>query len=303
MSKPLVYLDQNIIGLIANKEINIKPSDDFIFTYSKEHFREIHRSKSPELYLNALHQIDAKLLDLELDQNWKITGKALLKESGTPTELYSEFLDTISDVDLSEDIFDSFLAWVNGGGNKESLECLPDLLSEQIFEITKDLTNSHVELTDKLLNITQDFKGVINNLIENGNDIIKTRSALGNDKGAVGSVLGENIIEKIWSIVQPTSGGLTCDEFFGFNPKDKQGYDIWPMYLGIVGSCAVMDIIGFQTEKKCRNIDKLPNVRSNSGHIGMGAFCSLVILKDKRLVKRANAIYKYKGINSSATVL
>lgn len=303
MSKPLVYLDQNIIGLIANQEINMKPSDDFIFTYSKEHFREIHRSNSPQLYLNALQQIDAKLLDLELDEHWKITGKALLKEAGTPSEHYSEYLEAIDDVDLSEDIFDSFLAWVNGGGDKESLESLPELISEQIFEITKELTNDSWELDKKLAQITPDFKDVINDLIVNGNDIIKTRSALGNDKGKVGSVLGENIIEKIWDVIQPTSGELTCDEFFGFNPKDKQGYDIWPMYLGIVGSCAVMDIIGFQAEKKCRRIDKLPNVRSDSGHIGMGAFCSLVISKDKRLVKRANAIYKYKGINSSAKVL
>jgi hypothetical protein len=303
MSKPLVYLDQNIIGLIANKEINIQQSDDFIFTYSQEHFREIRRSNTPQLYLNALHQIDAKLLDLELDEDWKITGKAQIKESGTPSELYSEYIEAISNVDFSEEIFDSFLAWVNGGGDKESLESLPDLLSEQIFEITKDLTKCTKELNDRLANIDPEFKSVIDNLIENGNDIIKTRSALGNDKGMVGSVLGENIIDKIWSIIQPSSGELTCDEFFGFNPIDKQGYDIWPMYLGIVGACAVMDIIGYQAEKKCRKIEKLPNVRSDSGHIGMGAFCSLVISKDKRLVKRANAIYKYKGIRTSAKLL
>jgi hypothetical protein len=156
---------------------------------------------------------------------------------------------------------------------------------------------------DQYANITPDFKVVVNQLIENGNDITKTRSVLGNDKGAVGSVSGENIVKKIWDIIRPISGEVSCEQFFGFNPIDKQGYDKWPIYLGIIGCCTVMDIVGFQAEKKCRKIEKLPNVRSDSGHIGMGAFCSLVISRDKRLVKRANAIYEYKGINSSARVL
>ena len=46
------------------------------------------------------------------------------------------------------------------------------------------------------------------------------------------------------------SSGVSCDQFFGFDPVDKQGYELWPLYLGIIGCNAVMDILGFQAEKK-----------------------------------------------------
>ncbi len=115
MNKPLVYLDQCIIGLIADGTIKMKSSDGFIFTYSKEHFNEILRSENPQLYLNALHKIDAKLLELKLDENWKITDEAKLNVLGTPTEHYTKFLDANSTLGFLDNIFDPLIAWLNGG--------------------------------------------------------------------------------------------------------------------------------------------------------------------------------------------
>ncbi len=97
--------------------------------------------------------------------------------------------------------------------------------------------------------------------------------------------------------------GMNCDQFFGFAPIDNQGYELWPVYLGIVGCNAVMDILGFQAEKKCRKISKIHNVRSDAGHIGMGAYCSAILSEDKRLVKRAKAIYEYKNIVTSSILI
>jgi hypothetical protein len=65
-----------------------------------------------------------------------------------------------------------------------------------------------------------------------------------------------------------------------------------------------MDMIGFQAEgKKSRKIEKLPNVRSDVSHIAMGAFCSAILSRDKRLIKRANAIYEYKNIGTAALLI
>ena len=44
---------------------------------------------------------------------------------------------------------------------------------------------------------------------------------------------------------------------------------------------------------------KIHNVRSDAGHIAMGAYCSAILSEDKRLVKRAKAIYEYKNIGAS----
>jgi hypothetical protein len=141
-------------------------------------------------------------------------------------------------------------------------------------------------------------------MVSHGNNIKKTREAFGDGKGAIGSVSGENQIEQIWEIILPNlqTTEISCDQFFGFDPIDKQGYETWPTYLGIIGCCATMDILGFQSEKKCRNIEKIHNIRSDSVHIAMGAYCSAIMSEDKRLVKRAKAIYEYKNI-STVTLL
>jgi hypothetical protein len=66
------------------------------------------------------------------------------------------------------------------------------------------------------------------------------------------------------------------------------------------GCCAVLDIIGFQAEKKARDLEKIPNVRSDAIHIGMGAYCAAILSGDRRLSKRAKAIYEYKKIGTIA---
>lgn len=302
MCKPLVYLDQNIIGQVANNVLKFRTFDEFTFVYSKEHFSEISRSSEPQKYLAALNEIDAKLLELELDSNLKMTGRAVLREDGTPSQLYSEYIDAISEVPQGNNVFDPLIAWGNGGQDVESLRALPAALDETIGELTKDGYVKGNDVDPSNDSAIQGFEQVIDELLENGSDIIKTRSAFGSNKGNIGNISGDNVIEQIWSIVSKNSGGMTCDEFFGFNPIDKQGYDNWPVYLGIVGCCSIMDILGFKSEKKCRKIDKIPNILSDASHIGMGAFCSLILSFDEKLVERANAIYQYKGIDSVARV-
>lgn len=75
------------------------------------------------------------------------------------------------------------------------------------------------------------------------------------------------------------------------------------MFLGIAGCCAVLDIIGFQAEKKSRDIEKLPNVRSDAVHIGMGAYCAALLTADRRLARRAKAIYEYKKLGTVALIM
>ncbi len=300
MNNPLVYIDQNIIGLQLKGALNLRQRDDLVWVYSKEHFAEIRRSNDPEQYLDILKNIDAKLLELT-----KITGEASLNNHGTPFQHYESYIDANSDVDFDNTLFDPFQVWVNGGGDEGPLKQVSDNIAEQILKLTSELPFDTTEMTNKVDSIKPEFDSIIEEMISNGNDINKTRAALGNEKGAVGSISGEHQIEKIWELISTTmtGTGVNCDQFFGFDPIDKQGYEIWPMYLGIIGCCAVMDILGFQAEKKCRKINKIHNVRSDSAHIAMGAFCAAILSEDRRLVKRARAIYEYKGIGTSPILI
>ena len=305
MSNPLIYIDQNIIGLHLDGLLNLKKNDGLVWVYSKEHFSEIRRSSSPQQYLKVLNDIDAKLLDLEIDENWKITGGAKLIDHGTPMQHYEDYIDATGGVEFDDSVFDPFQVWVNGGGDEGPLRLVSDGLAEQVISLTSVLPFNTTDMVNEVNSIKPQFDAMVEEMISHGNDIKKTREAFGDGKGAIGGITGERQIEQIWEIISPAMNAeeISCDQFFGFDPIDKQGYESWPVYLGIVGCCAVMDILGFQAEKKCRKISKVHNVRSDSGHIAMGAFCSSIMSEDKRLVKRAKAIYEYKGIGTTALLV
>lgn len=305
MSTPLVYIDQNIIGLQLLGHINLSKRDDIKWVYSKEHFSEIKRADNPEKYLDVLNEIGAIMLDLVLDENWKITGEARLIEDLTPFENYQNHIKAIGVVEFDETIFDPFQVWVNGGGDEGPLKELSDNLADQVLQLTSDLPYDTAEMTNRIGAIKPEFDAMVDDMISNGNDIKKTRAAFGDEKGTIGGIAGEHQIAQIWEIISSTmeGSGISCDQFFGFDPIDKQGYESWPVYLGIIRCNAVMDILGFQAEKKCRKVSKIHNVRSDAGHIGIGAYCSAILSEDRRLVKRAKAIYEYKDIGTSSILI
>ena len=302
MSKPLIYIDQNIIGMQLDGSIDLTKCTGLCLVYSKEHFAEIRRSVNANRYLEELEKINAKLIDLELI-DWKITGRAKLIKHGTPSQHYDAYLNAIDEVEFDQNLFDPFQAWVNGGGDEGLFKQLPEKIAEQVLSLTTGFQYNDEKVIEKLNALEPDFKSMIEQMIDHGNDVKKYREAFGYGKGVIGCISGKNQIDQIWNIIGPACPEISCDRFFGFDPIDKQGYESWPAFLGIVGCCAVMDMVGFQAEKKCRKLHKIPNVRSDSGHIGMGSFCSAILSVDKRLIKRAKAIYEYKNIGTSAVLL
>ncbi len=301
--KYLIYLDQNIISRHVNGVLNITTQPDFHWVYSREHFAEIRRSCNPEPYLQVLEKIDAKLLEFSLDNKWRITGSARLNENGTPAEYYDKYLATCEDVPFEDTLFDSFLVRANGGDDKGELQKSPDTLVNQVSSVLETLPVDNFDITAFSSGLKSLLKDSISLFEQQDNDVINMRTVLGNDKGSFGAVIGNNQILQMWDMISQKYPDLTCEQFFGFDPVDKQGYDSWPIYLGIIGCCTVMDIIGFQAEKKSRKIEKIPNIRSDANHIAMGAFCTAILSGDKRLVKRANAIYEYKSIGTKSLFL
>lgn len=300
MSKPLIYIDQNVLGLQIEGVLNLARINEVQWVYSEEHFAEIRRSENPQKYLEALKSINAKLLELQLE-NWKITGAAKLSESGSPEEKYAEYIEAIAQVEFNECLFDAFQVWVNGGGDEQSLRSIPEQFSAQIQALNEllpaELRGRYCEDSDSA------FSEMIEQMVAEGNDINRTREMLGGGKGRFGSIAGENQLLQVWEIIRPACGGVTSDQFFGFDPPIKQGYDSVPLFLGIASCCAVLDIIGFQAEKKIRRPEKIQNVRSDAAHIGMGAYCSAMLSADRRLAKRAKAIYEYTKVGTVSLIV
>lgn len=300
MSKPLIYIDQNMIGFQLDGVVDLSRLKDVYWVYSKEHFAEIGRSESPEKYLGALGSIDAKLLDIKTE-DFKLTGEASLVHVGTPEEHYASYLEAVGDVPFDDGIFDPLQAWGNGGGNAEILRALPEKYSAQLKALN-DLIPMELQRSPEV-SPNFDFSEMIEQMISGGNDIERTRTILGGGKGRFGSIEGDNQLLQIWEIIGPMCSPVTSEQFFGFEPFHSFGYEKAPLYLGIASCCAVLDVLGFYAEKKARRPERLANVRSDASHIGMAAYCSALLTADRRLAKRAKAIYQYKKIGTITLIL
>jgi hypothetical protein len=292
MGKLLFYIDQSVLSLQVQGAIDLAKVSAVQWIYSTEHLAEIRRSAQPEKYLRALMDLNAKRLELRLEE-FKITGEAFITEGVSPEEHFARYLEALSEVDLDEHMFDPLMAWINGGGDEDELRTLPQRIQAQLASLNDQLPE---ELRSEMQ--ADPLAGMLDQLVEQGNDILKTRAALGGDKGRYGSVTGENPLQQIWEMARPSLGDATKDQFFGFEPITAIEGDAIPTFLGIARCCAILDILGFQAEKKIRNLAKLPNVRSDAAHIGMAAYCTAFVTADRRLAKRAKAIYELRKLGT-----
>jgi hypothetical protein len=295
----LVYLDQNIISSIKNGDISLNPSSSNLFwVYSNEHFNEIERSSNPQTFLDTLNSIKAKHLRVNIDNSFRILNTATLNTESSVYDIYFDFLQNQKGYSSSHNIVDPMIAWINGGGSTDLLESVPDEFLKQIIELTSGIKDYGIDMMPIIENTKDEITSVIEIFKEHDHNISTTREKIGVGKGSIGDLQGPNVLKQIWEKINPHLPGITIDQFFAFEPYSifKQDNNDWPLVVSIAGCCAVLDILGYQAEKKIRKIEQLPNVRSDSGHIAMATFCHLLLSNDKRLRNRANAIYEYKNI-------
>lgn len=298
MIKPPAYIDQGILGMQIDGSIALTTMNEFYWVYSKEHFIEICRSASPDPYLQVLHEIDAKLLDLAVDDQLNLTGAAKIVLDKTVDQNYQGYLDSNQSPIIESSLFDPFIVWLNSGGDKILSQEYHDKVFEQIVKVMNLSGQHREEHIKQLIDVQAEFVKAINSVQNQSSNILKIREQLGMEKGYVGSLSGDNILLQIWNIVKMDDIEMSIDQFFGFEPIKDLGEKDFPLFLGIVRCCAVLDILGYKAEKKCRKIEKIPNIKSDSTHIAMGAFCAAIATTDDRFRQRAKAIYQFKDIKT-----
>ncbi len=297
MEKPRVYIDQNILGLALEGLFDLIPHDEYEWIYSKEHFREIARSKNPDQYLEILDKAKAVCISVKLDEHERFTNGASIDARPVFT-VYEEFIENTGQVHFDDEVFNALIAWFNGGASVVELEAILPSLQTELTQLLKDAPVSRGVIMERLHATTPQWNGMLEQLIEHGNDVNRNRAEYGDVKGSIGDVKGRAIINQLWSIVSKKFPSVTLSQFFGFDPHPsiKGEYSEWPIYLGILGCCSVFDIIGYKAEKKSRKTSKIPNVSSDAVHISMGAFCYVLLTRDEKLFSRAEAIYEHLGI-------
>ena len=297
MSKPLIYIDLNVIWLQMNGKIDIRKfGANSQWVYSKIHFDEIRNYERSDKFLGVLNEIGAQMIELQMDGQFQIQDSCILHSSGSPFDHFAKYKEAISEVNFEPAVMHPQIAWCNG--NRE-IEALKNSFSDLTSEFEGMLGKYGLQIEDFAGGA--DFKNVLEqnykNLSSNRVSIEENRSAYGSKYGFSTYSEKENPLKEIWKVVQPLCPDITSDQFFGFSPYS--GNEKIPKYLAIISCCAILDVIGFQAEKKSRKIEKISNVQSDASHIAYSIFCAGLLSGDNRLCQRARAIFRYANLQTT----
>lgn len=296
-----IYLDHNIVDDISKGDLPLKLSDQVTWVYSHENFAEIKRSGSLR-FLDVLKDLKAVKLELIVDLNFKMTGGAHFLEYRPPNEEYESYLEAISStdgLDKSSDL--EFLARLFGADNKDKVTSHPNSFEENIRSLLEPHGLYEGETKLKVERIKNELTEFVSGPLQEVVELEVARKAFGTHKGRAGNLARkENPIKELWEIVKKGVPGITADQYFGFDPIDKQGYEEWPMFLGIVGCHTMLNFLGFRPDDGLTVPTDIPGILSDGSHIGHGAYCQGLLSRDKKLLAKARAIYRYKNIATQA---
>ena len=300
----LFYIDQNVVSLIADGKYELPKIEGCTFVYSKEHFNEISRSQEPQKYLDALERANAELITVNIDKINQGIDAAKIHYRNSPTQLYDAHCkEQESRPDYIARLVDPMITLFTGGGreNKEVLQRMPAEW-EELHTSTDQIKRSDPELYKRLpliMALREPSQVLAEYMINWGGNAEEIRAHLGNEKGHFGGLQGRDKIGQMWKFISSKVPdlGATSDEFFGFSPFPGEGQKKLPLFSSIQQCCLMLDIVGFHSEKKIRKLGDVPNIRSDGTHIAMaGAFCWILLSRDKKLLGKATAIYEHKNI-------
>lgn len=296
MEKKLIYLDQNVVGLHSDGRIDLRKNDgDLQWVYSKQHFSEFRRSKRCEEFLNTLEEIEARLIELQLNEKFQIQDSCIIHASGLPRQHFEKFKEAICEVNFDPAVMSAPIAWLNGNRDLDALKNHVNQLSSMTEDMLKefDLKIEDIPGGEGFRELLEES---VKKLSEVGGSIESIRSKFGARQGFSDYSEKENPLREIWQVIESVLGGMSSDQFFGFRAWD--GSKSTSKYEAVIACCSVLDVIGFHAEKKSRKISKVPNVQSDAAHIAFGIFCFGLVSADQRLCRRAEAIYKYADIRT-----
>lgn len=292
----LIYLDQNVVGYVHAGRLRFRDIDNVTWVYSNEHFAEIARGDDRRL-LGVLGDLRARQIEVVLDDNFRITNRAHLHEYSCPFERFEQYQETVQSVPFDNAPALDLLARFFGADNFDLVRNVPERMHDQMIGLFEQVGTSSGHLEDRWNEAGSDLQHLIDTELQETRPLTLARRELGTTN-ASDTEQADNPIVTIWNMIGARFDGVCIDQFFGFDPVDKQGYDEWPTYLGIISCHAALNLIGFRPDKGLSAVSALPRIMSDGTHIAHAAFCGALISGDRRLSAKARAIYRYKSIST-----
>lgn len=322
---PIVYLDHNILdAFLDNKLIKIKEAltHRFQVVYSNETLDEIKRagkssSKFSDAFLNLLVQINAAHMSVILDDNFHETDQVRIVE-GDPHIFFRQYCD-------SEPVFDDMaesmrqLGFKIAGGRQgesledvalggiEAFEKLMDYLEENISEIEELAPEVAQQLRAAKTRYLEEYKTLSKqNTQKMAENIVDEKSWSGIkdfrqhfqlEPYHFNNISPPNVLEQIWKVMKSSQkmpkGFDSLDDFFMFNKQELMPGQPFYRHKKVLGAYNMLNTIGYYPDKPLHRDRGFKRSTSDQMHVSLASFCNCLITGDKRLWKKAEAIYEY----------
>ncbi|EAA3946127.1 hypothetical protein BSY44_02590 [Salmonella enterica subsp. enterica serovar Paratyphi B] len=294
-----IYLDHNILDEISKNRMTLEAPDDTVWVYSDESFNEIKRAKNMR-FLDVLKNLKARKLELELDNQFRLTGRAFLHDYCEPKDMYQQWLDNISEINIDELMQSQmqFLARLAGADNHNEILHQPHKLKEFLYAHLSPDGSATKDIELQIERAVAGIESVVCGKLQEVESLEASRTAIGTGRGRASNLsIKDNPLLLMWEMLRVNYKGMTIEQFYGFEPLDKQGYERWPLYLGVVGCHTVLNFLGFHPDKGLNRIEKIPAILSDANHTAMAIYCDAILSKDQRFCAKARAIFAFLDLD------
>lgn len=293
-----IYLDHNILDALSKNRMILDVPEDTIWVYSDENFKEIKRANDMR-FLDILKNLKARKLELQFDNKFRLTECAILHKYCEPRDMYQCWLNNINEIHVEEvvELQMQFLARLAGANNYNEILHQPNKLKEFIYNVLSphDLVTEEIEF--QIERTIESIELIVSSQLQEVQGLDFSRKEIGTDRGRASNLsIKENPLLLIWEMLRDNYKGMTIEQFYGFEPLNKQGYERWPLYLGIVGCHTVLNFLGFHPDKGLNRVEKIPSILSDANHTAMAIYCDAILSMDKKFCAKAHAIFSYLNL-------
>lgn len=299
-----IYIDQNIIQYAYEGTLTIETCDDVCFVYSNEHFNELSRYED-ERFFDILRRIKARKLVLNLDNYFDNIDDAIILDYQDPKILYERYQETIKGNNNPTNIFLSLQPYFMG--NINTIE--PQSINSEFVNSLKGI----IDNPSMSEFFPQGFQETYNEIIEDIGENLEKQLSNSKDeilplerqrkqitKKDLSDLNVEDglIIDQIWSLVKDKFTYVDKDQLFGKKPLPFLPTKKMAPFFSAVQCHTMLNALGYWPDKGLTKLSKVYGINSDASHIGHSLFCSGIMSADKRLCKKADAIFQYLNLNN-----
>lgn len=321
-NKVRFYLDQNVIDYIIKGNLDdikelISHVEDSEIIYSHVTLREFARIENDlqrRFYLDYLRDVNAKYFcidDNELAQFEDIDPFEIYSEINSPNKVYKSVGDSMfemlhkllggnkdfsfDEIALSQkDSFSQLMKILNE--NLDHLEENPFIDKEVLKRYIPYMDSYFTELIDK---ITIQLKNIN---FDKGNPLINFRKFINIKVDKLNDIEPPNVIDQIWERIKngiiSSNINLTYNDLFGDGFNKFYPYQKITMSMKVNRLYNILNSIGYYHDKNIHNENKLIPFINDQQHVGYAMYSNFFVTRDKRLMKKTEAVYEHLKIGT-----